>query len=195
MPKLCPARVRVSGDQDDVSGAGAIYRRPGRARFACSRSSLRGASHFQGLSRPLCPCYASPVHEDIPRLFERVPRGLFGPLGDPYAEIYWELLASLYQHEFEREPFVVLRSVALEVAERVIRASRLWIERRQDLEILAREDDQTRDRGGERIPASPGALPATAGGSGRDGDDADLVRSLARRLIARLERRDRKSVV
>jgi len=127
-----------------------------------------------------------PVHDDVPRLFERVPRGLFGPLGDPYAEIYWELLASLYQHEFEHEPFVVLRSVALEVAERVIRGSRLWIERRQDLEALAREDDQARGGGGNCIPASHGGLPATAGGS--EGDDADLVRALARRLIARLER-------
>jgi hypothetical protein len=25
-----------------------------------------------------------------PGLFERIPRGLFGPLGDPYAELYWE---------------------------------------------------------------------------------------------------------
>src|SRR3989442_5827361 len=146
------------------------------------------ASGPSTLSRPLCPCYASPVHEDIPRLFERVPRGLFGPLGDPYAEIYWELLASLYQHEFEREPFVVLRSVALEVAERVIRASRLWIERRQDLEILAREDDQTRDRGGERIPAGPRAVAATAGGAGREGGDADLLPSPPRRRLTRHER-------
>jgi hypothetical protein len=44
-----------------------------------------------------------------PPLFERVPRGLFGPLGDPYAELYWEVLAELYRHEFEREPFVVTR--------------------------------------------------------------------------------------
>ena len=31
--------------------------------------------------------------EHPPALFERVPRGLFGPLGDLYAELYWELLA------------------------------------------------------------------------------------------------------
>src|SRR3989442_13181899 len=107
------------------------------------------ASGPSTLSRPLCPCYASPVHEDIPRLFERVPRGLFGPLGDPYAEIYWELLASLYQHEFEREPFVVLRSVALEVAALVIRPSGLWIEGGRDLETLARGDDKRRNRDGQ----------------------------------------------
>jgi len=85
--------------------------------------------------------YRLRVHEPAPRLFERVPRGLFGPLGDPYAELYWELLASLYEHEFEREPFVVVRPVALEVAEQVIRGSRLWAERRQDLVALAREDE------------------------------------------------------
>src|SRR2546426_5051236 len=144
------------------------------------------ASGPSTLSRPLCPCYASPVHEDIPRLFERVPRGLFGPLGDPYAEIYWELLASLYQHEFEHEPFVVLRSVALEVAERVIRGSRLWIERRQDLEALAREDDQARGGGGNWIPASHGGVAGGGGGGG--GERADPGRAPAPRGIKGLER-------
>src|SRR3989454_5998835 len=97
------------------------------------------ASGPSTLSRPLCPCYASPVHEDIPRLFERIPRGLFGPLGDPYAELYWELLATLYTCEFEREPFVVLRSTALEIAENAIRTSSLWATRRAELEAFARE--------------------------------------------------------
>jgi hypothetical protein len=78
--------------------------------------------------------------EHAPALFERVPRGLFGPLGDLYAELYWELLAELYRHEFEREPFVVVRSTALDVAEAVVRGSRLWNERPQDLDALARED-------------------------------------------------------
>jgi len=45
------------------------------------------------------------------------------PLGDPYAELYWELLAELYHHEFEREPFLVLRPKAIEAAEAVIVAS------------------------------------------------------------------------
>ena len=107
--------------------------------------------------------------EPIPRLFDRVPRGLFGPLGDPYAELYWEILAVLYQHEFEREPFVVVRSTALEIAERVLRASPLWAERRQDLEALARED------------APPLGDPDLA-------DDDAVCRALARRLLARLER-------
>src|SRR6266852_6190713 len=78
--------------------------------------------------------------EHPPALFERVPRGLFGPLGDLYAELYWDLLAELYRHEFEREPFVVVRSTALDIADAVIRGSRSWNERRQDLEVLARED-------------------------------------------------------
>jgi hypothetical protein len=50
--------------------------------------------------------------EPTPLLFERVPRGIFGPLGDPYAELYWEILAELYRREFEREPFVVTRLTA-----------------------------------------------------------------------------------
>ena len=40
--------------------------------------------------------YHPRVLEAAPNIFDRVPRGLFGPLGDPYAELYWELLASLY---------------------------------------------------------------------------------------------------
>ena len=67
-------------------------------------------------------------------LVDRVPRDLFGPLSDLCAKLYWELLAELYRHEIEREPFVVVRSTALDVAELVIRGPRLWNERRQDLE-------------------------------------------------------------
>ena len=81
------------------------------------------------------------VLDPLPRLFERVPRGLFGPLGDPYAELYWELLATLYIREFEREPFLVVRSVAIETAEQAIRTSNLWATRRGELEALAREED------------------------------------------------------
>src|SRR5216117_1172987 len=93
------------------------------------------------------------MSELTPALFERVPRGLFGPLGDPYAELYWELLAELYRLEFEREPFVVVRSTALDVADAVIRSSRHWNERRQELEVLAREDAAfSRDRQGIRGP-------------------------------------------
>lgn len=63
-----------------------------------------------------------------------------GPLGDPYAELYWELLSTLYTCEFEREPFIVLRPVAIEIAENAIQLESLWTERRADLEELAREE-------------------------------------------------------
>jgi hypothetical protein len=138
-----------------------------------------------------------------------VPRGLFGPLGDPYAELYWDLLASLYRYEFEREPFVVLRSVALELAEGVIRDSRLYAEQPDKLAQLDRDDDS-------RTSDDPG-VPGAAGIAGDDGtasgrrrpvarsatspnsnstpdsvDDGDhglpFVRGLARRMVSRLER-------
>src|SRR5579872_1785151 len=112
-----------------------------------------------------------------PGLFERIPRGLFGPLGDPYAELYWELLSTLYTCEFEREPFTVVRPVAIEIAENAIRSSSLWTERRADLEELALEEvslevHEGRERGLE--PDGP--------------DESMLVRALARRLTTRLER-------
>src|SRR5216117_3882445 len=130
------------------------------------------------------------MSELTPALFERVPRGLFGPLGDPYAELYWELLAELYRHEFEREPFVVVRSTALDVAEVVIRASRLWSERRQDLEALALQDPPPREPQGLRGPmvraasSGPRSLPAS---DPQATDEAASIRALARRLVARLE--------
>jgi hypothetical protein len=125
------------------------------------------------------------VQEGAPKLFDRVPRGLFGPLGDPYADLYWDLLASLYCHEFEREPFVVVRAVALEVAEKVIRGSQLWAERRQELETLAREDEpgESVADGRRTTPVTPERSAAFAGD-----DDASIVRALARRIVARLER-------
>jgi hypothetical protein len=106
------------------------------------------------------------VLDPLPRLFERVPRGLFGPLGDPYAELYWELLATLYRCEFEREPFLVLRSIAIEIAEQAIRTSNLWATRRGELEAFAREEDS----------------------NANIQDENAVVRALARRLMARLER-------
>ena len=120
----------------------------------------------------------------MPKLFERVPKGLFGPLGDPYAELYWELLASLYQHEFEREPFAVIRQVAIEVAEQVIRASSLWVARRQELEALAREDEAGQNTANRTYFPSDG-FTGTSGVMPED--DAVVIRALARRLIARLE--------
>lgn len=79
--------------------------------------------------------------EPTPALFDRIPRSLFGPLGNPYAELYWELLATLYKCEFERELFVVLRPVVLDIAEQAVRNSTLWSTRRAELEAFAREEE------------------------------------------------------
>jgi len=126
------------------------------------------------------------VQNGVTNLFERVPRGLFGPLGDPYAELYWGLLASLYQHEFEREPFVVVRQVALDVAEDVIRASPLWTGRRHELESLALEDGARKSAGnGTRIGVKGG--PDVCIPTASVADDEVVLRALARRIIARLE--------
>jgi hypothetical protein len=129
--------------------------------------------------------------ELTPAFFQRVPRGLFGPLGGLYAELYWELLAELYRHEFEREPFVVVRSTALDVAEAVIRGSRMWNERPQDLDELAHEDEpSSREHQGNRDPLARSAQPGQASGPTVDPevmDEATAIRALARRLIARLD--------
>lgn len=137
-----------------------------------------------GASRSHRVWYRVRVRGGSTNLFERVPRGLFGPLGDRYAELYWELLASLYQHEFEREPFAVLRAVAIEAAEHVIRTSSLWAERRQDLEAFVREEE-----GSEGATGAAKSRFELGGPEARPEDEeATLARSLARRLVARLER-------
>jgi hypothetical protein len=127
--------------------------------------------------------------EPTPQLFERVPRGIFGPLGDPYAELYWQVLAELYRQEFEREPFVVTRPTAVDVAETSIHNSRLWRERRQDLEALATQN--TTELGPAANAAHAGASAAGHPASitvDPDGDnEAAAIRALARRLVARLE--------
>lgn len=126
-----------------------------------------------------------------PALFDRVPRGLFGPLGDPYAELYWELLAELYHHEFEREPFLVLRSTAIEAAEAVIVASPYWRERRAELEALTNGTTPTLSiaqtagrRSAARVAPSPEPDSTL---SGVQSEEATAIRALARRLVGRLE--------
>jgi hypothetical protein len=126
------------------------------------------------------------VAEAFPKLFERVPRGLFGPLGDRYAELYWELLATLYKCEFEREPFIVLRPVALEIAEQSIRNSTLWATRRAELEEFARQEE-TPDTN-EGPPGGSGYCEPERRPEADIPDENALVRALARRLTARLER-------
>lgn len=113
------------------------------------------------------------------RLFERIPRGLFGPLGDPYAELYWDLLANLYLHEFEREPFLVLRQTAMEIAERIIVENPLWALRKQDLETLISIDQTTSNGTGAQNRADSRGT--------RTPEDGTLIRSLARRILGRLE--------
>jgi len=122
------------------------------------------------------------VLENAPKLFDRVPRGLFGPLGGAHAELYWELLASLYQHEFEREPFNVAKPVALEIAERVIRDSRLWIEGGYELGALGQEDPAEEESNGH-APTDGTKIVSV-----RYGDEPDVLRSAARRILTRVER-------
>jgi hypothetical protein len=49
------------------------------------------------------------------------------------------LLATLYGCEFDRERFLVLRPVALEIAEKTIPNSTLWATQAADIEALPRE--------------------------------------------------------
>ncbi|HEY1525099.1 MAG TPA: Wadjet anti-phage system protein JetA family protein [Candidatus Angelobacter sp.] len=122
-------------------------------------------------------CYFLAVQSPAANLFQRVPRGLFGPLGDLYAELYWELLANLYQSEFEREPFVVVRPVAVEIAEQMIRNSPLWKTRRQEMELLALEAE----------PRQTNQHTSSMGSGAGDAEEGSIVRGLARRMITRLE--------
>jgi Wadjet anti plasmid transformation system JetA-like protein len=106
----------------------------------------------------------------LPPLFDRVPPALFGPLASTHASLYWQILARFYHLEFEGEPFFLVRNVAVEVAEEVLRHSRLWLERRD--EILAEELAQG---------------PEGEDRSAADWDEPGLLRAGARRLMARLE--------
>lgn len=102
----------------------------------------------------------------LPQLFDRVPSGLFGPLSGATAPLHFQILGKLYQHEFEREPFWLVKSVALEIAEQEIVTSSLWNERRD--ELLSADSDE-----GEESAA---------------GDEASQLRATARRMIAREEK-------
>jgi hypothetical protein len=61
----------------------------------------------------------------------------------------------VYRCEFEREKFIVLRPVALEIAENAIRSSRLWAERRGELKALAREEVNSEIREGHEKRLEP----------------------------------------
>jgi hypothetical protein len=102
---------------------------------------------------------------DTPALFTRVPAGLFGSLSGGHATLYWTILATYYHHEFEREPFFLVKAIAVDTAEELIRASPLWQERRQEL---------------LEGPPTATTEPDTA-------DEAALLRDAARRVVGRLE--------
>src|SRR5262249_51747829 len=122
-----------------------------------------------------------------PALFGRVPRGLFGPLGDPYAELYWQLLAELYRYEFEREPFIVVRSTAIEAAESIICASRLWQERREELEALVDDAAATAAAAATRAQAASGGGTSAAARAAAASDAQNANRRAA--SVSRLKPR------
>ncbi len=128
------------------------------------------------------------ANSELPPLFDRIPPALFGPLATGQAPLYWEILARYYQLEFEREPFLLVRTVALEVAEEVLRGSRVWLERREELlsdESLPEVDSVDTGHTGA-APAAPAA--AAAGPAVAASEEAGLLRATARRLVGRLER-------
>ena len=101
----------------------------------------------------------------IPALFERLPAGLFGPLGSALAPLYWSILARFYQLEFEREPFFLVKQAATDLVEQTLLDSPAWAERMRE--------DAALDEVGDAEPADGEATP---------------VRQVARRLLTRLER-------
>jgi hypothetical protein len=105
----------------------------------------------------------------LPALFDRIPPGLFGPLGGSLAPLYWELLVRFYQHEFEGEPAMLDRNSALLHAEQVLRDSVQWRERKA--ELLAETNEVSE--------ASPMETAL---------DEGSELRDAARRLVLRLER-------
>jgi hypothetical protein len=104
----------------------------------------------------------------VPDLFARLPPSLFGVLTGPSASVSWAVLSRFYQHEFEREPFHLVKSIALELVEETVAASPLWTERRAELLAPAEGDRPDEDEGAADEPA--------------------LLRMLARRVLGRLER-------
>ncbi len=104
--------------------------------------------------------------DPIPALFDRLPAGLFGPLGSPLAPLYWSVLARFYQLEFEREPFFLVKPAATDLVEEILRESPVLAER-------VREDADLADGAAET------ALPES---------EATPTRQIARRLLSRLER-------
>lgn len=100
----------------------------------------------------------------LPNLFTQVPLDLFKPLSGALAPVYWEILATFYAHEFEREPFFLEKSKAVDVVEQLLGSSDIWQARQHSL--LADE------LGPEGAPSAEEDTP---------------LRATARRLLSRLE--------
>jgi hypothetical protein len=107
----------------------------------------------------------------VPDLFTRLPPTLFSVFTGPGASLSFSVLSRFYRHEFEREPFHLVKPVALELVEEALVASPLWTERRAELLAPAEHDRADEDA----------RAPDTS-------DEAALLRVLARRVLGRLER-------
>lgn len=105
----------------------------------------------------------------LPALFSIVSEELFRPLSDHYPDLYWSLLANLYERKFESVALELPRREAVEIAEDVLRESAEWTERR-DAVVSATVDGE--------------------GDLSRDGLAAEdtVLRRTAARLVSRLEK-------
>lgn len=106
------------------------------------------------------------AQDALPALFAAVPPTLFRPLAGRSAPLSWGLLARLYVAQFEGQPGAMLRAVANEYAEDVLRASPDWDE--------AREEIAEGDEGDAPELSAP--------------DEAARVAAFAKRLVDRLAR-------
>lgn len=102
--------------------------------------------------------------QSTPNLFGQIAPDLFKPLAGPLAAVYWEILATFYAHEFEREPFFLEKPKAVDVVEQVLGASAIWQARRETLLV----DELGTDAASMITDDSP-------------------LRATARRLLSRLE--------
>jgi hypothetical protein len=101
-----------------------------------------------------------------PDLFAVAPIELFRPLGDPYARIYWTLLARLYAYKFEGSPLELPKPLVTDSAEEVLASSQEWREKRAEL-LASLQEFAELDAGAAR-------------------QAVDDLRTTARRVVARL---------
>jgi hypothetical protein len=106
------------------------------------------------------------VAAPVPDLFAAVPAAFFAPLTGRYAALYWATLARYYQYEFEEPTNGLVKPVAIELAEDVVRRSSLW---RDEPDVVLRE--MAADEPYEALT-----------------DEAAQLRATARRIVDRLER-------